>query len=76
MEQSLQSAKLCRANDSDESFVHNTKHGYNVLVFRLSDELGDDPNVVHGALSVRHSHDPHEEIDFSSLPRVVVAYAY
>ena len=76
MEQCLQSAKLCRANDSDESFVHDTEHGYNVPVFRLSDKLGNDPNVIHGTLSVRHSHDPHEEVNLSSLPRVVVAYGY
>ena len=72
----LQSTELCGADDSDEGFVHDTEHGYNVRVFRLSDKFGDNSNVIHGALSVGHSHDAHEEVNLSSLPRVVVAYGY
>jgi len=76
-EQSLQSTELCGADDTGDGFVHDTEHGYNIRVFWLRDKFGDNANVIQGALSVGHSHDPPEEVNLSwssSLPREVVAY--
>jgi len=71
----LQSTDLCGADGTNHGFVHDTEHGYNIRIFRLSDEFGDNSDVIQGALSVGQSHDPPEEVDVcSSLPRVVVAY--
>ena len=72
----LQSFELGVADGIDNGFVHNTEYGYNIRVFWLRDKFGDNSNVIQGALSVGHSHDPPEEVNLSSLPRVVVAYGY
>jgi len=74
----LQSTELCVTNDSDEGFIHDTEHGYNVCVLQLRDEFHDNPNVIQSALGVGYSHDPHEEVNLSRTtpPRVIVAYGY
>ena len=69
-----QSTELCGANGSYSWLVHDAKHGYNIPVFRLGDKLGEDSNVIQGALSVGHPHDPLEEVNVSVHPRVIVGY--
>lgn len=53
-------------------FVHDTEQGDNILVLILTNELGDNANVVQTTLSVRNAHDTGQEVDRAVLAGVVV----
>jgi hypothetical protein len=54
-------------NDTNERFVHDTKHGHQVFVLILTNKLGQCSNVIEGSLSIGNSHHSVEEIDRPEL---------
>lgn len=67
-----QASDLVRANSFYQSFVDDSEHRDDVLVFGLRYELGDNPNVVERSLGICETHHAVEEVDLTPLSRVIV----
>ena len=66
-----QSRQLVPANDFQKWFVHDPKHGNDVLVLVLADEFDNISDVVHRPLRVRDAHVPVEKVDPAQTSRIV-----
>src|ERR1700729_2969918 len=71
----LQVRQLVPTNGSQQGLVDHPKYRDNRLPFRLGYELGDDPDVVQGALGVGHAHHTVHEVDHTVLARMIVSCA-
>lgn len=62
---------LLLSNQSNKRFVYDTEDGDDVLVLRLADELGDNPDVVERALRIRKAHRSCHKVHVRQLARVI-----
>lgn len=69
----LQCLDLRVSNKNGSWFVCDTKHGHDTTIFGLRDELGNDTDVVQGALSVCQTHGSHKHVDIAKLAGVIPA---
>ncbi len=72
-EKGSQRSHLFLPNGPDECFVDDSKHWYNVSIFRLGYELCDYAYVIQSALGIRYTHDSVQEVNLPIPSRMIVA---
>lgn len=71
MMEHVQRSELILANARDDRFVDDAEHRDDGSPFGLSDELGDDTDVLQSSLSIGETHGTVQEVDLTTCVKIL-----